>query len=98
HEREHVVACDQLLLLAGVLCVSVAPWNPLLWWQLRRLRFAIEVDCDARVLRQGTDPRRYGEMLLAVSERHARTPLAAVALTEPASHLERRIRIIMHRS
>lgn len=98
HEREHVVACDQLLLLAGVLCVSVAPWNPLLWWQLRRLRFAIEVDCDARVLRQGTDPRRYGEMLLAVSERHARTPLAAVALTEPASHLERRIRIIMQRS
>ena len=98
HEREHLVACDQLLLLAGVLCVSVAPWNPLLWWQLARLRFAIEVDCDARVLRRGTDPHRYGEMLLAVSQRHARAPLTAVALTERSSHLERRIRIMLQPS
>jgi hypothetical protein len=27
-------------------------WNPLLWWQWNRLRLAIELDCDLRVLRR----------------------------------------------
>ena len=49
HEHEHIVAQDPGLLLLGLLLVAIAPWNLPLWWQLRRLRFAIEVDCDARV-------------------------------------------------
>ena len=54
HEREHVAARDHALLAVALLLMALAPWNPALWWQLRRLRFAIEIDCDARVTRRGT--------------------------------------------
>ncbi len=95
HEREHVAACDHVLLAVALLLMALAPWNPALWWQLRRLRFAIEIDCDARVTRGGTDPLAYANVLLAVGRRHAATPFATIALTEPKSQLERRIRVLM---
>jgi beta-lactamase regulating signal transducer with metallopeptidase domain len=94
HEQEHIAARDPALLLLGLILVVVAPWNVPLWWQLRRLRFAIEVDCDARVLGRGAEPRAYGEVLLAIGERRTFTPVGAIALTEPASQLLRRIRIM----
>ena len=67
HEREHVRAQD-IRVLGGALLVAVLlPWNLPIWWQLRRLRFAIEVDCDARVLR---GPRaRDGDKLYLYSGR-----------------------------
>jgi beta-lactamase regulating signal transducer with metallopeptidase domain len=94
HEQEHIAARDPALLLLGLVLVVIAPWNLPLWWQLRRLRFAIEVDCDARVLGRGAEARAYGEVLLAIGERRAFTPVGAIALTEPASQLLRRIRIM----
>jgi beta-lactamase regulating signal transducer with metallopeptidase domain len=94
HEREHIAAGDPWLLLLGLVAVAAAPWNLPLWWQLRRLRFAIEVDCDRRVLRAGVEPRAYGEMLLAVGQRRTLSPLGAIALIEPASQLLRRVRIM----
>jgi beta-lactamase regulating signal transducer with metallopeptidase domain len=94
HEQEHVSAHDPRLLLLGMLLVAIAPWNLPLWWQLRRLRFAIEVDCDARVLGRGTEARAYGEVLLTIGQRRSLTPIGAIALTEPASQLLRRIRIM----
>jgi bla regulator protein blaR1 len=47
HEREHVRAGDARLLAGGLLALALMPWNPALWWQLRRLRLAVEVDCAA---------------------------------------------------
>ena len=95
HEREHIAAHDQLALLLALLLVASMPWNVALWWQLRRLRTAIEVDCDSRVLRAGADPREYSEALLVVGQHAPRIPFASVALTEPVSELERRIRLIL---
>lgn len=95
HEREHIAARDPLLMTVAILLVALAPWNAPLWWQLRRLRFAIEIDCDARVLHHGADPVAYGETLLSVVQHRSRMPLAAVALTESASQLERRIQLIL---
>jgi beta-lactamase regulating signal transducer with metallopeptidase domain len=94
HEQEHVAARDPALLWLGLLLVVIAPWNPALWWQLRRLRFAIEVDCDARVLGRGSGAKAYGEVLLAIGAQRTFTPVGAIALTEPASQLLRRIRIM----
>lgn len=94
HELQHVRARDPVLIGVAVLLVAIAPWNPALWWQLQRLRLAIEVDCDTRVTRHGTDPIAYANVLLAVQERHTPTALAAVALIEPVSQLERRIRVL----
>ena len=92
HEDEHVRAHDPWLGAAGAASLVLAPWNPALWWQLRRLRLAVEMDCDARVLARGGDTPEYAELLLRVGQRRARLPLGAPALGEPVSFLGRRIR------
>ncbi len=95
HEAEHIAARDPLALLLSLLLIALMPWNVALWWQLRRLRFAIELDCDARVLRSGANAADYGEALLLVGQRHTGAPLGAVALIEPPSDLEKRIHTMM---
>ncbi|HEY0972586.1 MAG TPA: M56 family metallopeptidase [Gemmatimonadales bacterium] len=100
HEREHVRAADPALLAAGVVAVALAPWNPALWWQLRRLRHAVEVDCDRRVLGRHPDRRTYGALLIEVGRCAATVddvalPIAAFASTR--SSLERRIRTMTMR-
>ena len=94
HEQEHIAARDPGLLLFALLLVAIVPWNLPLWWQLRRLRFAMEVDCDARVLGRGAEARAYGEVLFTIGQRRSVAPAGAIALTEPASQLLRRIRIM----
>lgn len=92
HEQEHIRAADPALLLAARLLAALLPWNVPLWWQVRRLRLAVEVDCDARVLRRGFDLRSYATLLIEVGRRRAGLDPALVAFAEPASFLERRIR------
>jgi TonB family protein len=94
HEQEHVRAGDPRLLAAALVFAALIPWNPAAWWQLRRLRLAIEVDCDARVLRRRADVRAYGTVLLEVGRRAVRSRLPLAAFAEPVSSLERRIRIM----
>jgi beta-lactamase regulating signal transducer with metallopeptidase domain len=94
HESEHIAAHDPRLLHLSLLLVALAPWNLPLWWQLRRLRFAIEVDCDRRVLKRGTNATDYGEMLLIIGQRQRGSLRGVLALTEKTSQLERRIRVI----
>jgi TonB family protein len=98
HEREHVRAGDlRLMVLAGVLPV-LFPWHLPVWWQLARLRGAVEGDCDLRVL--GKNPgqtRPYVNLLLEVGERCSRpSPLVAM-LSEPFTTLRRRIKIMTMR-
>jgi hypothetical protein len=97
HERQHVAARDPQLLALGFALVVLFPWNLPLLWQLRRLRFALEVDCDARVL-GGADPADYGEALLTVSQHRSMTPAGVIALIERPSQLEQRIEIMTTRT
>jgi beta-lactamase regulating signal transducer with metallopeptidase domain len=91
HESEHIHAGDpRLLLLAGLLLVAM-PWNPALWWMTRRMRLAMEIDCDARVLRGIDAIHAYGMLLLAVGQRRGRTLPLVASLTEQRALLERRI-------
>ena len=98
HEREHLRARDPLLLLFALAAVAAVPWNAALWWQLRRLRLAIEVDCDARVLRRRPDVRAYALLLLDVGRLASAGRVPTLALTEPSSFLERRIRTMTTRT
>lgn len=95
HEEQHMAAHDPLLFRAALLIAVALPWNLPLWWQLRRLRQAIELDCDARVLRGGAEPDTYGEVLLEVTRRSSDVPVGAVAMGEPVSALERRVRSLV---
>ena len=94
HELEHQRAGDHLLSALALVATVAQPWNPAVWWIARRLRVALEVDCDSRVLRRGSDPRTYGLLLLEAGSRAAGCRLPIPALSRPLSSLEERLRII----
>ncbi|MGI8508135.1 MAG: M56 family metallopeptidase [Gemmatimonadaceae bacterium] len=98
HEREHVIARDPWLLLAALAAVAFAPWNPVLWLQLRQLRRAVEGDCDARVLARTGNARCYATLLITVGERSRTTRAPVLALSYPTSILEWRIRTMTNRT
>lgn len=93
HEREHVVRRDPLLLAVAATLTSALAISPAAWWMLSRLRLAVEIDCDRRVLRRGTDVYAYGTMLLATAGMRApASTVGTAALGGTRSHLERRLR------
>lgn len=90
HECEHMSAHDPALLVASCIAVAFMPWNPFLWYGLSRLRLAVEIDCDRRLLRSGVATSQYGMLLLDLSAH--RSALASLpALSYSTSHLERRL-------
>ena len=90
HEREHLRARDPLLLSAAYIATALMPWHPAIWWMLARLRLAVELDCDARVLRRGVTARSYGALLIDLAGRGAAaTGVPALGLT--LTNLERRL-------
>lgn len=97
HEKEHLWAGDSRLLFGALLLLVAMPWNPVLWWQWRRLKLAIEIDCDRRVLNADPDVDRYGRLLLEVAGRASRKSIPMAAFAESRSFLERRIRVMTSR-
>jgi bla regulator protein blaR1 len=95
HEREHVRARDHWLLLLGLFALILFPLNAGLWWQYRRLKLAIEMDCDARVLSGRQDVRGYATLLLDVGQRCRTGHLAFAAFAAPRHAIERRIRMML---
>jgi hypothetical protein len=91
HEDQHRRARDPLLLACACASVCVLPWNPAAWWMLLRIRLAVELDCDARVLRCGVVPRTYGSLLLHIAARTPTSPFGSAALTTSTTQLERRL-------
>lgn len=98
HEREHLDGWDHRLLATALVAVTLAPWNPVLWWSLARLRQAMEIDCDRRVVGDGVNRAAYGELLVQVGERSSGPPLSTAAFADSSSFLERRIRRLASRS
>jgi beta-lactamase regulating signal transducer with metallopeptidase domain len=90
HEDEHRRAHDATLLFLASLTLVLAPWHLALWWQLRRLHLAVELDCDTRVVNALGDATAYGETLLAVAQAASRGPRLQPALLGIGS-LERRL-------
>ncbi len=92
HEREHQRAGDHRLFSAAVAALVLMPWNVLLWWQVSRLRLAIEFDCDRRVLERGESARDYADALITVGGRVSAPLLAAAAFAERKPAVEQRLR------
>ena len=92
HEREHQRAGDHRLFATAVAALVLMPWNVFLWWQVSRLRLAIEFDCDRRVLERGESARDYADALITVGGRVSAPLLAAAAFAERKPAVERRLR------
>jgi hypothetical protein len=98
HELEHARSGDPLLALAGVSALVVMPWNLALWWQLSRLRLAIELDCDARVVgRKFGDTLAYSRLLVSVGERALATRQPVLAMSRSRSALAKRFDALLSR-
>jgi beta-lactamase regulating signal transducer with metallopeptidase domain len=91
HEDEHRKARDAALLMLTSLAVVLTPWNLPVWWQLRRLGLAVEMDCDQRVVRSLGNADAYGALLLQVAEANSRSPRMQPALIGRVSLLESRL-------
>jgi bla regulator protein BlaR1 len=102
HEQAHIDAGDQRLLAAVALLLVAMPWNFPLWFQVRRLRLAVEVDCDARVLEKGHRMADYGAALIDIGSHKSCTPTSrlspiAPAMAESSGFLEQRVRLMARR-
>ena len=64
---------------------------------LFRLRLAVELDCDVRVLRGGIRPLTYGSLLIEMAGRGSGLSLGAPALAGSPTTLERRLRAMTTR-
>lgn len=91
HEDEHRRAHDAALLFVASLPILLMPWNPALWWQVRRLCLAVELDCDNRVVKALGDAPAYGELLLKVAQAANRGPRLQPAFLGGMGSLERRL-------
>lgn len=91
HEREHCQSRDAALVWLSVIATTVVPWNVAIWWIARRLRTAMEIDCDTRTLRGTNDQTRYAKLLLLIAQ-HKSSARFAPALSHSTSQLHRRIR------
>ena len=92
HETEHARTRDHLVLLYGGLVAAAFPWSPAIWWMYRRLRAAVELDCDQRVLASGIEVADYGDVLLDAGSRSRDCWGFAPAMGQPESLLERRLK------
>jgi len=95
HEDEHRSAHDARLLLFASLLLLLMPWNLALWWQLRRLQLAVEIDCDNRVVAALGDAPAYGGLLLRVAEASSRGPRLQPAFLGGMGSLERRLTALL---
>lgn len=94
HEREHARARDPAFIALSAFFIVLMPWNVALWYVQRRLRMAIELDCDMRVLRRLPDVRAYGSLLINVGERSLSRLAPLAAFAEPISSLKKRIEVM----
>lgn len=90
HEHQHRVRGDAAVIVAGALATALVPWNPAIWLMVRRMRLAVELDCDGRVVGPAGDTERYSKLLLLIAQRQSLTGLVPM-LAESNAHLETRI-------
>ncbi len=94
HEREHARARDHLTLLYGAIIAALFPWSPAVWWMVRNLRSAVEIDCDRRVIASGIPADDYGRLLLTIGVGRHRRWVLMPALVESRHSLERRLKVM----
>ena len=94
HAQCRLAARDPQLLALAYALIVLMPWNLPLWWMLHRLRFAIELDGDARMLAQGHALKEYGAVLRRHGQYYSGLTGAAPFAQDDPRALRRRRRIM----
>lgn len=94
HEQTHIRHRDPLLHFAGILCLCLHWWNPLVWLAVHKMNQDMEMFCDESTLRLADDEARkdYAMTLLSFAE-YQSSLHAGPAFGE--SNTERRVKNIM---
>lgn len=94
HERTHIRHHDPLIRFAGLLCICLHWWNPLVWLAVHKMNQDMEMFCDEAALRNATVTERklYAGALLSFAEKQSGF---SVGLAFGESNTERRVRNIM---
>lgn len=97
HELSHICRLDWPTMLFCHLLVSLAWFNPLVWFVRRRVDAAAEQACDGAVIALGNDGVRYAEDLLQLARfhRHGRPGLLLAQAMFDRSALAGRIRALL---
>ena len=95
HEEEHRKAHDGRVLFIASLALVIVPWNLGMWWLVRRLALAIEMDCDQRVVSTLGEPKKYATLLLDVAQFGGRGPRLQPGFIGGAGALEQRLRALV---
>src|SRR5471032_213317 len=94
HAQCRLAARDPQLLAAAYAMIVLMPWNLPLWWMLHKLRFAIELDGDARMLAQGHTLKEYAAMLRRHGQYYSGLTGASPFAQDDPQALRRRRRIM----
>lgn len=96
HERTHIRHHDPLIRLAGVLCICLHWWNPLVWLAVHKMNQDMEMFCDEAALCHATaeDRKAYAKALLSFAAKRSGFSLG---LAFGESNTEKRVRNIMRK-
>jgi beta-lactamase regulating signal transducer with metallopeptidase domain len=94
HELGHISGRDPLWTLIGHAVVALVWWCPISFWLRSQTELDNEITADEWALRSGIAPRRYAQTLAELAG--GRFAPAAVLTTGIASHLRRRIEMMLN--
>lgn len=96
HEQTHIRHHDPFIRLAGILCICLHWWNPLVWLAVFKMNEDMEMFCDETVLRGASAEKRkeYANALLSFAVKENRFQ-AGLAFGE--SNTEKRVKNILYK-
>lgn len=95
HELAHIARRDVTWIVIFRLTIALLPFQPLLWWLLRRHESAMEHACDDVVVRHTAEPATYAQQLLELASSRRSHQVLGVSMVARPSMLGQRIRRIM---
>jgi TonB family protein len=98
HELAHVRRHDWAWLVAMAFVRAVYVWHPLMWLAVGAARAQAEHACDDLVLRHGTKPSRYAQVLIDLAAAASSQPSPVVTAMTSKTSLERRIEVMLDES
>lgn len=96
HEQTHIRHHDPVIRMAGILCICLHWWNPLVWLAVFKMNEDMEMFCDETVLRGASAEKRkeYANALLSFAVKENRIQ-AGLAFGE--SNTEKRVKNILYK-